>query len=106
MRYSHIIMSLSQASKRNQLTCLLWQVNVWKIAERLKMGKITFYKASPEKVIEALDINLRQRMTPTKKMKKTIFWESSWPRKAALGRSKKRKAKPRKARHPKRWLLE
>ena len=51
-------------------------------------------------------INLRQRMTPKKNMEKTIFWESSWPRKAAVGRSKKRKAKPRKATPPKRWLLE
>ena len=45
-------------------------------------------------------------MTPKKNIEKTIFWESWWPRKAAVGRAKKRKAKPRKATEPKRWLLE
>ena len=62
-----------------------------------------FFKSKTEALYPG---NLRQRMTPEKKMKKTIFWESSCPRKAAVGRSKKRKAKPRKARQPKRWLLE
>ena len=52
-----------------------------------------------------MNINLRQRMTPKKNIKKTIFWESSWPRKAAVGRLKKWEAKARKATAPKRWLL-